>query len=84
MFNLYNGDCFELMKNIPDGSIDLVLCDPPYGTMKGIDDKHDWDTILDTETMFKEISRVLRRNGKCILFCQEPLFLLLAFFFDSE
>lgn len=69
---LYNGDCLELMKNIPDGSVDLVLTDPPYGTMKGIDDKHDWDTALNTKIMFDEISRVLRRNGKCVLFCQEP------------
>lgn len=69
---LWQGDCLALMKNIPDGSVDLVLTDPPYGTMKGIDDKHDWDTILDTQTMFAEISRVLRRNGKAVLFCQEP------------
>ena len=71
-FELWQGDCLELMKNIPDGSVDLVLTDPPYGTMKGIDDKHDWDTIIDTEKMFGEISRVLRRNGKAVLFCQEP------------
>ena len=37
-FELWQGDCLELMKNIPDGSVDLVLTDPPYGTMKGIDD----------------------------------------------
>ena len=60
------------MNDIPDGSVDLVLTDPPYGTMKGIDDKHDWDTIIGTEKMFSEISRVLRRNGKAVLFCQEP------------
>ena len=69
---LWQGDCLELMKNIPDGSVDLVLTGPPYGTMKGIDDKHDWDTIIDTEKLFAEISRVLRRNGKAVLFCQEP------------
>ena len=69
---LWHGDCLELMKNIPDGSVDLVLTDPPYGTMKGIDDKHDWDTIIDTEKMFNELSRVLRPNGKAILFAQEP------------
>ena len=71
-FELWQGDCLELMKNIPDGSVDLVLTDPPYGTMKGIDDKHDWDTTIDTEKLFSEISRVLRRNGKAVLFCQEP------------
>ena len=71
-FELWQGDCLELMKNIPDGSVDLVLTDPPYGTMKGIDDKHDWDTTIDTEKMFSEISRVLRQNGKAVLFSQEP------------
>ena len=77
---LWHGDCLELMKNIPDGSVDLVLADPPYGTMKGApisswkarNDCAEWDTALDTEKLFSEISRVLRRNGKAVLFCQEP------------
>ena len=80
MVDLRLGDCLELMKNIPDGSVDLVLTDPPYGTMKGApisswkarNDCAEWDTTLDTEKMFSEISRVLRRNGKAVLFCQEP------------
>lgn len=72
MISLWQGDCLELMKNIPDGSVDLVLTDPPYGTMKGIDDKHDWDCIIPTKTMFYQISRVLRQNGKAILFSQQP------------
>lgn len=77
---LWHGDCLELMKDIPDGSVDLVLTDPPYGTMKGApisswkarNDCAEWDTTIDTEKMFAEISRVLRRNGKAVLFCQEP------------
>ena len=72
MIDLRCGDCLELMKEIPDGSVDLVLTDPPYGTMKGIDDKHDWDVVLPTEEMFAELSRILRPNGKAILFAQEP------------
>ena len=79
-FELWHGDCLELMKNIPDGSVDLVLTDPPYGTMKGApisswkarNDCAEWDTTLDTEKMFSEISRVLRQNGKAVLFSQEP------------
>ena len=71
-FELWNGDCLELMKNIPDGSVDLVLTDPPYGTMKGIDDKHDWDIILPTKEMFEQLSRIVRQNGKVVLFSQEP------------
>ena len=77
---LWQGDCLELMKNIPDGSVDLVLTDPPYGKMKGApisswkarNDCAEWDTTIDTEKLFEEISRVLRRNGKAVLFCQEP------------
>lgn len=69
---LWHGDCLELMKNIPDGSVDLVLTDPPYGIMKGIDDKHGWDIILPTKEMFDELSRVVRQNGKVVLFSQEP------------
>ena len=80
MIDLRCGDCLELMKDIPSGSVDLVLTDPPYGTMKGApisswkarNDCAEWDTTIDTEKMFSEISRVLRRNGKAVLFCQEP------------
>ena len=80
-YKLYHGDCMELMKDIPDGSVDLVLTDPPYGTLgknppskwKNKEKIASWDTdILDTEKMFFEISRVLRQNGKAILFSQEP------------
>lgn len=70
------GDCLELMKDIPDGSIDLVVTDPPYGTMDtdggrkiGI---HGWDKQIPTVPMFAELSRILRPNGKLVLFSQEP------------
>lgn len=64
-FELLQGDCLELMKNIPDNSIDLVLTDPPYGTMSGenrsgrlrepnrIDDCRKWDVALDEKKDFK-------------------------------
>ncbi len=80
--DLQFGDCLELMKNIPDGSVDLVLCDPPYGTMAGIDKSkaakdigyksHDWDIKIDTVKLFPALSRILRPNGRCVLFAQEP------------
>ena len=78
MIQLYNGDCLELMKNIPDGSVDLVLTDPPYGTMKGAEldgwknQTTEWDTAIEPTKIFEQISRVLRQNGKAILFSQEP------------
>ena len=78
MIQLYNGDCLELMKNIPDGSVDLVLTDPPYGTMKGAEldgwknQTTEWDTAIEPTKIFEQISRILRQNGKAILFSQEP------------
>ena len=77
-FELWQGDCLELMKNIPDGSVDLVLTDPPYGTMKGAaldgwkKKTTEWDTAIDPLKIFEQISRVLRPNGKAVLFSQEP------------
>ena len=77
-FELWHGDCLELMKNIPDGSVDLVLTDPPYGTMKGAaldgwkNQTTEWDTAIDPLNIFEQISRVLRPNGKAVLFSQEP------------
>ena len=77
---LFCGDCFEVMKGIPDGSVDLVLTDPPYGVitksthdLKGWQNKSiKWDSCISAEKIFAEIDRVLRPNGKCILFSQEP------------
>ena len=77
-FELWHGDCLELMKDIPDGSVDLVLTDPPYGTMKGAaldgwkNQTTEWDTAIDPLNIFEQISRVLRPNGKAVLFSQEP------------
>ena len=78
MIDLYNGDCLEIMKAIPDGSVDLILTDPPYGTMIGAqldgwdDQSTAWDTVIDSKLMWHEINRVLRVNGCCILFSQDP------------
>jgi len=83
MIKLMQGDCLERMKEIPDGSVDAIICDPPYGTMKGINevhsgygrknhDGHQWDTALEIKPMFDECNRILRTNGALILFSQEP------------
>lgn len=72
------GDCLEVMEQIPSGTVDLILCDPPYGTMKnaGLDgwsnQTTEWDTVLDMDRMFTQYERVLRENGILILFSQEP------------
>lgn len=76
--DLKQGDCLELMKDIPSGCIDMILCDLPYGTMKGAEldgwDKKstEWDERLNDEILFSEYERVLRKNGIAILFSQEP------------
>ena len=78
MVDLRLGDCLELMKDIPDGSVDLVLTDPPYGTMKnaaldGWNNKTtEWDNEMDPTALFTELTRILRQNGKVVLFSQEP------------
>ncbi len=71
MYKLYHGDCLELMKDIPDGSVDLVLTDPPYGTMNGFNGI-DWDFAIDPKKVYEIANRVLRKNGKMVLFSQEP------------
>ena len=75
---IYNEDCLTGMQRIPDGSVDCIICDLPYGTMKGaqLDGwegvKTDWDEIIPTDKLFEQYERVLRMNGVAILFSQEP------------
>lgn len=75
---LMQGDCLERMKEIPDGSVDAIICDPPYGTMKGADldgwgkSKTDWDDALEPAAFLAECNRILRMNGALVLFSQEP------------
>lgn len=64
---LWQGDCLEELKNIADGSIDLILCDPPYGTTQC-----KWDTVIPFEPMWSELKRVIKPNGAIALFGSEP------------
>lgn len=66
-YELHLGDCLEVMKSIPAGSVDLVLCDPPYGITD-----HEWDNAISPQAIFEECNRILRTNGALILFSQEP------------
>lgn len=78
MIELYHGDFLEKAKNIPDDSVDLVLTDPPYGTVKNMrleyqeENVYGWDTAIEPKKMFEVINRILRKNGKAVLFGQEP------------
>lgn len=67
MIQLYNGDCLKLMKNIPDGSVDLVLTDPPYGTTAC-----KWDSVIPFEPMWEQLNRIIKPNGAICLFGSEP------------
>lgn len=67
MIQLYNGDCLELMKNIPDGSVDLVLTDPPYGTTAC-----KWDSVIPFEPMWEQLKRILKLDGTIVLFGNQP------------
>lgn len=64
---LLNGDCLELMKDIPSGSVDLVLTDPPYGTTAC-----KWDTVIPFEPMWEQLNRIIKPNGAICLFGREP------------
>ena len=65
--NLMLGDCLERMKEIPDGSVDLILADPPYGTTAC-----KWDTIIPFEPMWEQLKRVTKKNGAIVLFGSQP------------
>lgn len=64
---LYHGDCLVEMSKIPDGSVDMILTDPPYGTTAC-----KWDNVIPFEPMWAHIWRVLKPNGAVVLFGSEP------------
>ncbi len=61
------GDCLELMKNIPDSSVDMILCDLPYGTTAC-----SWDSVIPFELLWKEYWRIVKPNAAIVLFGAEP------------
>lgn len=62
---LLEGDCLELMKSIPEGSVNLILCDLPYGTTQ-----NRWDSVIDLRRLWREYRRVLKPNGVVVLTAQ--------------
>ena len=61
------GDCLERMKEIPDGSVDLILTDPPYGITAC-----KWDVVIPLEPMWIELKRIIKPNGAIVLFGSQP------------
>jgi len=61
------GDCLELMKDIPNGSIDMILCDLPYGTTAC-----KWDTIIPFDKLWEQYERIIKPNGAIVLTASQP------------
>lgn len=66
-FELYRGDCLDVMKDIPDGSVDMVLTDPPYGTTAC-----KWDSIIPLEPMWEQLNRIIKPNGAIVMTASQP------------
>jgi site-specific DNA-methyltransferase (adenine-specific) len=64
---LLQGDCLELMKQVPDKSIDLILCDLPYGTTQC-----KWDVIIPFDKLWAQYNRIIKDNGAILLFSRQP------------
>ena len=64
---LYNGDCLEIMKKIPDKSVDMILCDLPYGTTAC-----KWDNIIPFEPLWEQYNRIIKDNNAIVLTASQP------------
>ena len=64
---LIQGDCLELMKDIPDGSVDMILADLPYGTTAC-----KWDTIIPFEPLWEQYKRIIKPNGAIVMTASQP------------
>ena len=66
-FDLYHGDCLEAMAGLPDASVDMILCDLPYGTTAC-----KWDTVIPFEPLWAQYRRVAKRNAAIVLTASQP------------
>ena len=64
---LMQGDCLERMKEIESGSVDAIICDPPYGTTAC-----KWDSVIPFDAMWEQLNRIIKPNGAIVLFGSEP------------
>ena len=71
-YSLLFGDCLERMKEIPDGSVDAIICDPPFGTTACA-----WDSVIPFDLMWEQLKRIIKPNGAVVLFGAEPFSSLL-------
>ena len=68
MYQIYNEDCLTGMARIPDGTVDAIICDPPFGHSTDCD----WDVRLPLEEMWAQFNRVTKQNAAIVLFSQLP------------
>ena len=71
-YEIYNESCFETFKRIPSGSVDMILCDPPYATTQ-----NSWDSVIPLVRMWMELKRVIKRNRAIVLMANQPFVSLL-------
>ena len=71
---LIHGDCLEEMPKIEDGSIDLILTDPPYGTTQC-----KWDSVIDLGLMWEQLKRIIKPNGAIVILSQTPFDKILGY-----
>ena len=71
---IIHGDCLDVMPSIPDKSIDMILCDLPYGTTAC-----KWDTIIPFELLWEQYERIIKDNGAIVLTASQPFTSLLVF-----
>ena len=62
---VFEGDCLEIMQQFPDNSIDMVLCDLPYGTTQ-----NKWDSLIPLDKLWQEYKRIVKDNGAIVLTSQ--------------
>lgn len=68
---LFNDNCLEVMKEIPDKSIDLILCDLPYNTTQRTTTHNKWDVPIDLKKLWEQYNRIIKDNGAIVLFGNE-------------
>lgn len=67
MYDLKQGNCLEIMKDIPDESIDMILCDLPYGTTA-----NKWDSVIPFDKLWEQYKKIIKEHGAIVLFNQDP------------
>jgi site-specific DNA-methyltransferase (adenine-specific) len=67
MIQLLQGDCIEMMKTLPDKSVDAIITDPPFGTTAC-----KWDSVIPFEPMWEQLKRIIKPNGAIVLFGSQP------------